>query len=253
MKRIPDQASAFLWAGLGALLGGLAVSLLGPTPEPAPGAGATSAGPAMNTADHQLLELLRKLDRSLESLEVAIADIEPATPSLRLPVGSPPSGESRDESPPQNEENQELAAALWALTQRMDQLPIQGARSSIPDRGVVPVADKPAALGAGRWSARLREDQDSWRETNQSHRSQHYGWNSDDLGQSYGQPDELWFEEGDVAVWLYEYEVEPGIYEGQSFFLKDGTVFNSEVDWWSDEEEEEEWELDESDEELDDE
>ena len=47
------------------------------------------------------------------------------------------------------------------------------------------------------------------------------------------------FEEGDVAVWHYEYEVEAGVYEAQAFFLKDGTVFNSEVDWWN--ENEEEW------------
>ncbi|MHC4378820.1 MAG: hypothetical protein ACYS26_19635 [Planctomycetota bacterium] len=240
MKPSAPQLSAFLWAGLGALLGGLAVTLLSPAPDAPATRIAGSAAPQSTASDPQLLELLRKLDRSLESLEVAIADIDRAPAPLRVPVDATASGRERREERPPALDDRELADALWALTQRMERLPQGGAGSSIPARDVVPVADKPAALGSGQWSARLRNGEEAWHETNQSHRNQHYGWSSDDLGQSYGHPDELWFEEGDVAVWLYEYEVEPGVYEAQSFFLKDGTVFNSEIDWWSDEEEE--WE-----------
>lgn len=244
MKDPKIHAGAFLWAALGALLGGLAVSLLAPSPDPAARPAAASASPESDGSDPRLLELLSKLDRSLESLEVALSEFEPAAPPARVPMGAPADELERAAEPPASVDSQELAAALWALTQRMEQLPAQGITSSIPDRDVVPVADKPSALGSGQWSARLREDEDAWHETHRSHRNQHYGWSSNDLGQNYGHPDELWFEDGDVAVWLYEYEVEPGVYEAQTFFLKDGTVFNSEVDWWSDEEEEE-WESEE--------
>ena len=240
MKSSSPQLGAFLWAGLGALLGGLAVTLLSPAPEAPETRVVGSAAPQLATGDPQLLELLRKLDRSLESLEVAIAEIDRSPAPARVPIRTPASDSEPQDERPANFDNQDLADALWALTQRMERLPQGGAGSSIPARDVVPVADKPAALGSGQWSARLRNGEEAWHETNQGHRNQHYGWSSNDLGQSYGHPDELWFEEGDVAVWLYEYEVEPGIYEAQSFFLKDGTVFNSEIDWWSDEEEE--WE-----------
>ena len=238
MKSSTPIANLLSGAISGALVATLILVLGWPSAPRNPGAEERPQTPA-ESVDPQLLELLGKLDRSLESLEVTIAQLDRPAPQqrpvTRLPVES---AEEPSESPP-GLDSQDLADALWALTQRMERLPQSGAGNSIPARDVVPVADKPAALGSGQWSSRQRSGDEAWREMNQSHRDQHYGWSSDDLGQSYGHPDELWFEEGDVAVWHYEYEVEPGVYEAQAFFLKDGTVFNSEVDWWD--ENEEEW------------
>lgn len=235
MRHPASQRAAVLSAGIGALLGGLAVTLLGPTIDAPTPRAAPMVAPRSASSDAQVLELLRKLDRNLQSLAVAVTNIDRIPEPVRVPIDASSAGHDRRESPSAALDERELADALRALTQLMERIPQSHAGSSLPSRDFLPVADKPAALGSGSWSAPLRHGVESPNETSKRHRSLHHGWSSDDLGLSYGYPDELWFEEGEVTVWLYEYMVQPGVYESQFFYLKDGMVFDSEVDCWTDE------------------
>jgi hypothetical protein len=247
-QRKPVQALAWVLAGAGIVT--LAVVFMTwnrPAPDDSARDRERYAATSRALADAEALALLREVRDQLRSLEDTVrrlAAVQPTPTRIAVDPGRVAEEGEGQEAPLSSAETRELTRALRELTQQLARTTDESkGSSSLPPLGLEGFVDRKTAFTT------LRVPQDvyagvegAFDAAQQRMRDDHYAWGSQDLVQAYGRPDEIWFEASDVACWHYQDEVEEGVWEGYTFYLKEGSVFTTEMDWWdeSDEELEEE-------------